>query len=666
MVTGRKLSVGGVLLLLSLSRSLFAQTELPPVVVTADKREVPEANVSASVTVVTREEIERQAATTVEEVLRNLPGVDLASSGTGQGDTNVRIRGSDTDQVVLMIDGVPIQSTSDHRPLLSGIPVDNVERIEVVRGSYSALYGSDAVGGVINIITRKGTPEPRYFLTLEGGNLRTFREVVGASASPGKASFSVTATRTDQGGRFSRDRFGQLGISTNFSYEFFPELKAGAGVHYYDTDQEIFDETVSMFDPAAGAVTARSLPDVNASFHLNTLNAQAGLKALPMSWWEIQFSHGFLMDWQRLKNPAAGEVLPPGFNSGAQDFTGKGYVNTTDLRNFFTLHESPKFAANATVGFEIQDERFRFTDPPLFFPDTTQGQQGDRQNYAPYLQQNFLFFDETLILSGGVRFDHNTTFGNEWSPRASVLYKLQKTGTTFRGSYGEGFHGPTILGFFDQVLAQRTGSPTFQPILLEAEQSQSYEAGVEQKIGRWADLGAAFFYIDYDRLLDGLQFVQDAYSTGFEAEVSIRPIEQISFGGNYTLVKTRNEVSNTSLFNRPTHRGNFFIEGKPLPALSLRADVNVVSKRSLSTVLSTAFGDFNVLFVDSQGNALNTLGGYVKVDLAASYEILKNRWRLQDWKVYFKVENLLDDRYRERFPFDSPGITFLTGTRVTF
>jgi vitamin B12 transporter len=649
------------------SSPLAAQTELPPVVVTADKKEVPEENVSSSVTVITREEMERQAATTVGEVLRNVAGVDIQSDGPGEGDANIRIRGSDTDQVLVMIDGIPLNATNDDRPLiLTSMTLDNVERIEVVRGSQSVLYGNEAVGGVINIITRKGTKEAEYSATLEAGTLQLFREALGASGSPGKASYSAAFSRTDQRGRFDRDRFGQFVASSNFAYQILPELKANVGLHYFDADQEFPTELISSFDPATFTITLQNNPDVNLSFHLNTLATQGGIQAVPLPWWEIRFFHSFLMDWQRLKNPAAGEVLPPGFNSGSQDYTGQGYVNTSDLRNFFTIYESPAFSTNFTLGVEFQDERFGFTDPPLVFPDTSQGQEGDRQNYATYFKQDFLLFDESLILSGGARFDHNTTFGNEWSPKGSILYKLKKTGTTFRGSYGEGFHGPTILTFFSQVLAQRTGG-TFDPVLLQSEKTQSYEVGVDQKIGRWADVGTTFFYVDYDSLLDGLQFIQDAYTTGIEAEVSVRPLEQLTFGGNYTWLRSRNEVLSQPLVNRPAHRAHFFVQGEPIPALSLRADLNVVSQRQLATAVSTAIGDITLRRIDAAGNVSDgTLDAYVKVDLAAVYKILENRWRLRDWRVYLKIENLLDDQYEERFGSVLPGITFLAGTRASF
>lgn len=637
------------------------------VVVTPSKQETLLENTAASVTVIDRKEIESQAATTVPEVLRNVTGVDFVGTGSRGDDADLRMRGSDRDQVLVLIDGVPINSVTDHRPLfLESIPLDHVEKIEIVRGSQSVLYGSDAVGGVIHIITQKKTGELRASAALEAGNLGTFREVLGVSGSPGKNDFSAAFSRTDQRGRFDRDRFGEFALSGNFGRPILPELKLEAGANYFRTDQELFYEFLTSFDPSTGTLTVFIDPDSNRNLHRDIVSAHTSLKGTPLSRWSVELLYGLLVDLSRLQNSATGDAAPAGLAPGTQDFSGRGFQNTVDLRNFVALHESSLVSTHFTLGFEFQDERFHFTDPPTTFPGP--GQQGDRQNFAPYFKQDFLLWDESLILSGGARFDHNTTFGDEWSPRGSILYKLKKTGTTFRGSYGEGFHGPTVLEFFTQVLLRELGDPRFQAVRLQSELSQSYEAGIGQEIGRWGEVGATFFYADYDRLFDELQFIQDAYAAGVEMSLKFQPFDRFSFGGNYTFQRARNETGGIPLANRPAHHGNIFIQGNPVPRLSLRADVNLVGRRPVPNTISTSAGDLNFIFTDPNGNmsAGGTLNRYVKVDLAASYEILEDRRLLKNWKASFKIENLLDDSYQEKFGFPAPGITFLAGSQATF
>ncbi|HEX5037536.1 MAG TPA: TonB-dependent receptor [bacterium] len=629
---------------------------------------------AASTTVISRDEIDSQKASTVSEVLRNAAGVDIISTGSLGDDNDIRLRGADRDQVLVLIDGVAINNVLEHRAqFLGSIPLDNVERIEIVRGSQGVLYGSDAVGGVINIITRKGSETPTVSATFEGGNLETFREIVTGAMQTEKFQFSGSGSRTDQGGRFPRDRFGETAFSVNAGYQFLPELKLSGGANYFRTDQELFYEFQSGFDPATGTVLVKIDPDNDNRLHRDNVVANLSLKSQPFSWWSSELLYGLLVDLETLKNSSVGETADPGFFPVDQDFDGTGFENTVDLRNFFSIYESPKFSTQATVGFEFQDERLHFTDFGGFeFPGP--GQEGDRQNYAPYFQENFRFFDEKLILTGGTRFDHNTTFGDEWSPAGSVLFKIPKTKTTFRASYGEGFHAPTINEFFNQILLQITGDPSFQAARLQAELSQSYEAGIEQSFGAAdgngisANVTATFFYIDYDRLFDGLQFMNDAYSTGVELGASVTPWRWLKVGGNYTFLKAINETTNTRLADRPRHHVNVFVQSDPTDRLTVRADVNVVTDRAVPSAISTSAGDLNVLFIDPAGNtsASGTIPGYVKVDLSSSYEILRDKLAMKSGRLYFKIENLLDDSYQEKFGFPAPGITFLAGAKATF
>ncbi|MGH9391178.1 MAG: TonB-dependent receptor, partial [Vicinamibacteria bacterium] len=176
-------------------------TVVGPVVVTADKIEESLSNVASSLTLITRDDIERRKAQTVQEMLREVPGVDLQSSGGSPGSfTQVRIRGANDDQLVVLVDGARVNGTFGGNFDFGLMPTDNVERIEVLRGGASALYGSDAIGGVINIITRRGKEEPRVSLFWEGGSLETFKEGVSAGGVWKGNDFSFTYSRLDSAG----------------------------------------------------------------------------------------------------------------------------------------------------------------------------------------------------------------------------------------------------------------------------------------------------------------------------------------------------------------------------------------------------------------------------------------------------------------------------------
>ncbi|QQR81485.1 MAG: TonB-dependent receptor [Deltaproteobacteria bacterium] len=538
--------------ILIFSKTLLADTSLGNVVVTPDKNSAALDKTPSIVQVITKQDIEKQSATNVVDVLRNISGLDVVSLGSPGDDNDIHLRGADRDQVLLMIDSVPINAVRDHRLLFLGnIPVSQIERIEIVEGSQSVLYGSDAIGGVINIITKKGSQKFTPFVGFEGGNLALFKEQAGFSGSAGKSLWNFSGTRHDQRGRFERDRYGETSVGGNFSYQLTPQLKSEVGANYFHSNQELFYEFLATFDAPTSSYVIRMDPDTNRYLNRDFLQAHNTWSATPFTWWASSIQYGFLGDWERSGNSPTGDTVPAEFTAGTQDFHGHGYRHQIDFKNSFEWTPLTWGSPSTTIGFEFQDERLGFTDVSSSFPAA--GQDGDRQNYAPYFLQNFSLLNNRLILSGGFRQDHNTTFGNEWSPRASILYKTKTTDTIFRATYSEGFHGPTILDYFSQVLLQLTGDPSFQPVRLQSELSRSYEAGVEQKFGS-TKISGTFFYIDYDRLLDELQFIQNAYTTGFQVSAIAQPHSLIRLGSDYTFMESINEDSHTRMANRPQDR----------------------------------------------------------------------------------------------------------------
>ncbi len=645
------------------------ESDAPQVVVTTSKQEVSVDDVASSFTVITRKDIEAQGATHVSEVLRDVPGVSVTAIGSSGDDVDVRIRGADRDEVLVLIDGVSVNSVEQRRAsLLGAISVDSIERIEVVRGSHSVLYGSDAIGGVINIISRKGVAgRPKFSTFFEAGNLQTFREGADVSGGTSKIRYSASASRTDQAGKFERDRYGETSVAGRFGYQFLPDWDLDVGINYIRADQDLFYEFQTGFDPVTFSLLANIDPDTDNHFHQDQIVSHVALKGTPRPWWQVEVVHGLLVDMEDFTNSDVNDAAPVGFAPNTTDFTGTGVQNTVDLRNFFLVHESDRFVAESTLGFEFQNESLSFTDiPAVAFP--APGQNGSRQNYAPYFQQVLKFFKDKLILTGGVRFDHNTTFGHEFSPAGSVVFKIPSSKTTFKANYGEGFHAPTVLEFFDQILLRELGDPAFQSVRLQPELSQSYDIGIEQEIGSQARISAAFFYVDYDRLFDGLQFINDAYTTGIEAQADWEPFSWLSMGANYTLLKGVNEDSGSRLADRPRHQMNFHVAMNPHERLQIRTDVRVTSSREVPAILSTSAGDLPIIFIDGNGvtSSGRNVSGHVKWDIAASYDVLPKSRFPESWKAYVKIENILNDSYQEKFGFPAPGVTFLAGTKVGF
>ena len=183
--------------------------KLEPVVVTATRIETPAEQVGASVTVISGEEIDTQRYPTVDEALRQVPGVEIRRSGSFGKTTSITIRGANPNQVQVLVDGVRVKSTTTGQAELSDLSPDLIERIEVIRGPQSTLYGADAIGGVINIITRKGRGPFSAWASQEAGNYDTLRSTAGFSGAYRLLDYSFGISHFESNGQFKNDGVNQ-------------------------------------------------------------------------------------------------------------------------------------------------------------------------------------------------------------------------------------------------------------------------------------------------------------------------------------------------------------------------------------------------------------------------------------------------------------------------
>ena len=187
---------------------------------TATRTETPISQLPDSVTVISREQMEQQKARTVFETLRSVPGLTINKSGGIGRLTTVRLRGSSAKHVLVMIDGVQVNSPTTGSFNFANLTTDNLESIEIVRGAQSTLYGSDAMGGVINIITKKGKGKPGFSIRSEFGTPeRTFNESISSSGSIENFNYSADVARTDSDGRGSNDDYDKTNVSARFGYK---------------------------------------------------------------------------------------------------------------------------------------------------------------------------------------------------------------------------------------------------------------------------------------------------------------------------------------------------------------------------------------------------------------------------------------------------------------
>ena len=585
-------------------------TELSPIIVTATRTAQTADQTLASVTVITREEIERRQVKSVQEVLRGVPGLGVTNSG-GLGKTSsVFLRGTESDQVLVMIDGLRIGSATLGTAAFEDIPIDQIERIEVVRGPRSSLYGSEAIGGVIQIFTRKGGGALKPEFSAGGGSHATYKLYGGLSGGGERGWFNLSASRldaagfnacsstvTNPGGCFTfepdDDGYTNNAGSAQIGYRFENGLEVDAHLIQVEGENE-FDQT-DDFDP----ITFAPLE----FFHNRTdfLQQTVGgkLRFSPLARWQVTLAGGRSLDeLDTVNNPASTDV----FDTQRQ---------SASLQNDITL--APDHLL--TTGFDYYKD---LLESNLAFTETS------RDNKAGFAQYQGAFNDLDWVL--GVRHDANQRFGNETTGNVALGYSF---GPPLRltAGWGRAFKAPT----FNDLYFPGFGNPNLDP-----ERSESVELGANGTVVgvRWSLNGY------YTKLDDLIGIISVPFSPEFPFGIRAANVEEARILGLEAVASTQIlgwDIAANLSFIDPEARGEGPNKDNVLPR---RAE------QMFRFDLDRRFGRFSFgATVYGEGRRFDDLentrrlAGYVLVDLRAGVEIYKGLF------LEGKVGNLLDKEY---------------------
>jgi vitamin B12 transporter len=603
-------------------RRLVWSAETPPayratVVVTADRLEEPIEEVTDSITVITRQQIEQRQAADVADLLRQVPGLDVVRSGTPGKVTSVFLRGAESDQVLIQIDGVTVNDPVFGGFDLGQLSTDNIERIEILRGPQSPLYGSDAVAGVIQILTRKGSGPARLEGSLEGGGYGTFRGGGSVSGALGPAYYSLA------GSRFSTD-----GLTTISPFE-----------SSFATGNDGFEQTV--FSGRAGYQGAGRETDVS-------LRYNEGSFGVPVSGELPAPLRGGTSETLTL-SARHRQRLAPGWHASARISYADREDRTHDPEDVFGFTFFDVFSDTWTVSLQSDAELaggqllsvgYEVEHAGGEEQDSFGAIEGSLTTHAVFAQDKLDL--GRLLLTAGLRYDHSDQFGSHANPRVSAAYDLGR-GARLRGSLGSAFRAP-LLG---ELLPPFFGNPELEP-----EESIGFDLGYEQQLGRGeARFGLTYFNHDFDHLIvfDGGTFrfenVASARTRGVELFGTARLDRSTHLNANYTYLDARNLGADERLLRRPTHRGNLYLHRSLGRRLSAGLGAHLVGQR--------LDDDFRA---DHPGRELNP--GYVKVDLLLEY-----LWSPQ-LSLFGRIENLFDQDYQEALGFDTLGLTAFGGLRI--
>ncbi len=606
------------------------ETEDIEIIVTALGAEQAATETGATISVITAEELQRRQTVSVADILESLPGVQTNRSGNVGGQTSVRIRGAEGDQTLVLIDGVRVNDPStpdggfDFGNLLAG----SIERIEVLRGANSVAWGSQALGGVVNIITRRPSEDWTGNLSLEGGSFGTASGSAAVSGTLGPLGLSLGAGhyRTDGISAFSggseRDGYRHTQLQSRAVVTLSDAVSAHVSLWYGKSRTE----NDSVFPPFSSDDPTLS--------RTQEIYASAGLTAaLADGAFVSRFTFSLADINRRIDNPFF--VSIPKGRSERWSYAGDWRVNS---------------AIRLVFGAELEDTSYR----DQFARDDTQ----NRSLYSQIVAQPIVDLSLTL----GARHDDHRDFGGNTSLSANAAWAISESGLVLRAAFAEGFRAPSLIDLDGSLFG--FGTPELRP-----ETAKSYEVGAEKSIldGRVKAAITLFQRDTRDQIAfaacptppepapqvcrDGLRpfgttlNIERSRSRGVESSLDFALSKNITFAANYTYLHAENRspgaVFGNDLPRRAKHSFAIVGDYRADSGWSLGGEVQVNSR---------AFDDI--------ANS-RRLESYILTHVRASVPVTKGV------ELYGRIENLFDEDYATASDFGTYPRTFALGIRAS-
>jgi vitamin B12 transporter len=618
---------------------------LSEVVVTANRVAVAEQNVTSSSTVITAQDMEQKQTGTVRDALQEVPGLDVTQNGNPGETSFIYIRGANPELTLILMDGIPLNdpsgSPSDYE-YLDGLSLEDVKQIEVIRGPQSTLWGSNAIGGVINIIPQSGPAPLGGSVLMEGGSYGTSHEAVSAQGGDKGGYFNFNASHYNTAGFPALDVKGldasdaalegpnpgtinngddnntaSLRLGSNLA----PNLEEKVFARYSQSNTGI-DEDNSNFvladDPLAFALQKQFMFDSHTDWKLLDGN------------WDQNLTVSFFDDnrlYNATENPYSTFIDQGNYDSQTALVLWQNNIH-------FVREET------LVLGIQGQDQSAVAADNGTFGPSAL---PVTHVTAGSGFAESQTSIDERLFFNLGGRWEDQSQYGVHTTYQAGLAYSIPGLGTELKANYGTGFLAPSLYQLFDPA-SYALGNPNLKP-----ETSLGYDLGFEQPIGGKDFLNIGADYFDND-LTDLIQYQNSTYANigqartyGAESFLEFKGITNLNIKGSYTYTYAWDQTDDIPLLRRPQNKAS--------------GDVDY------------QWGDFGLgtsliytgtsLDTDFAGNPV-TLPSYFLVNLRASYQINAQV------KVFARVDNLFDQWYEEAYGYSTPGLSVYGGTKVSF
>lgn len=629
----------------ALAASASAQNLSDEVVVVANRTPELVSRVGFDVTVIDAAAIALRQPQTVSDLLAATPGVTVARTGPVGGQTAVFVRGAESAQTLVVIDGVKANDPSspaggyDFGNLLAG----DIDRIEVLRGPQSTLWGADAIGGVVSITTRRASRPFEADASVEAGSFGTTFARLGAGGASGALHWRLSGGWFDTEGVSAFDKgretdgFTQKALSGRVGYDLTPDVSLDLRSLYSDGKAGIdgFPPPNYVFADTRETTRTRQFLDYTG---LNVASFGGRLQnRLAFTWSAID---------RVTDDPGA---------KPDTEFYARGTTERTEYQGTWRVTEGTR----AVFGAEHERSDIRTASPSSFDPNPkplTAASDID----SLYAQVHSTVAPG-LTLTGGGRFDHHSAFGGHGTGQAALAWVLpthrgEGDDTVVRASFGQGFKAPTLFQLYSAY-----GNPALKP-----ERADGWDVGVEQGLleGK-ARVSAAYFgrrtrdQIDFfgcfptlkplcaSRPFGYYDNIARTKADGVELQGMVRPLPALSLDANYSFTDAKDDSPGSA------NRGHQLARR---PRSTANASASYVWRAGLTTSVAMRYAGA------SYDNLANTvrLKSYTLVDLRASYAITRKL------ELYGRVENLFDQRYQTAYQYGSPGRGGYVGLKALF
>jgi vitamin B12 transporter len=597
--------------------------EAEPVVVSATRFDIPLDQSPASVSVIDSQDIDHKQIERVSDALREVPGLAVVQTGTPGQLTSVFMRGLPSQDMQVLLDGIPINQGLAGQFDFANLTTDNVERIEVARGPQSTIYGPRALAGVVQVFTKQGSGPPGFTVSEEGGTYDTFRETLQSDGKIDIFDYSIGVSRLDTDNARPNNQYrntagiADLGLSLN------EHLRVGSLFMYSLSDT---GNPNSIFTPKPfdNFLTERWLIGPHLDWK-------------PTDWWEQKLVFDY--DHERQVNDPNFDGFVPGttFVGPTRALfrqTQLDYQNNIRPASWLTITDGA-FFSYVEAGQERPFVSQAFGPQPTFIGDKT-------KEIAGFLQATANI--ENIVFVAGGRIDNFNQFGNVWTYRVASSYKIDKTDTTLHSSVATGFSPPSSQ---DKIFGMNFG--------LRPEKDFGWDAGIEQRLwDRRVTVGASYFHNDLSNVIgfDG-QFrtlnLGAAETQGVETELRATPIADLTFTASYTYLEAEKtdaaniaQLQGARLPRRP--RNEIYVSGSYLWCKKLRT---TLAAKWVNAREEINFGGPNF-----------DIEAYNFVNFASEYEINPHL------SIFGRIDNLTGEHYAEVFGFPKLGTAAYAGMKV--